>query len=192
MLNDALVLMGLMVMIGLILPPLFTFALANAASVHGSGHTPASSAIPVAQDPFFPAGEDLAEALAQATREGRSGVAVLFEMNDCGQCARLRAGPLSDPRVRDVYRRHFVTLGLHADTPQPLRAFDRAETTSADFALGQRVVALPTVVLYDLNGLPVARRSGGKTDADTLIRLARYVTEKGYESAPFAARQPKS
>lgn len=191
--SDALALTILMVLIGLVLPPLFMVALAQeaATSVHGHGAVQAATAAPSVQDPLFPAGEDLAGALAQAAREGRTGVAVLFEMTDCGECARLRAGPLSDSGVREAYRQQFVTLGLHADTPQPLRAFDGATITSADFALGQRVVALPTVVLYDLSGLPVARQSGGKTDAETLIRLARYVTEKGYESVPFAAWQPE-
>ncbi|TCT19461.1 thioredoxin family protein [Thiobaca trueperi] len=210
--SEALALLLMMVLIGQTLPLLFTIALvrnvaaapAPSLATGESGglptqapldkvpvQTPGDPTMPVAQDPLFPAGGDLAGALAQAAREGRTGVAVLFEMTDCGECARLRAGPLSDPGVRDAYRQPFVTLGLHADTPQPLRAFDGTATTSAAFALGQRVVALPTVVLYDLNGLPVARQSGGGTDAGTLIRLARYAAAKGYETAPFDAWHPE-
>ncbi|WP_245969974.1 thioredoxin family protein [Thiocapsa rosea] len=183
--------MILMVLIGLILPPLLTVALTRGAAAQGDGHAAhAEATTPVPGNALFPVGDDLAEAVARAHREGRSGVAVLFEMNGCGDCARLRAGVLTDPALRGYYQRHFVTIGVYADESRPLRTFDGTTTTSAELARGQRVFALPTMVLFGLDGIPLVRKIGGKAKPDFWIRMGRYVTERGYEETPFAYWRP--
>jgi thioredoxin-related protein len=138
------------------------------------------------QDGFFPPTADLAAALEQARTSGRKGVAVLFEMEGCGECAKLRATTFKDSRLREAYEGNFVTVSLMADQPLPLRNFDRQPTQQTDFSRAERVFALPTLVFYDLDGLPVARQLGSAGDTAQWIRLARYVSTKGYEDAPFS------
>ncbi|NMG77319.1 thioredoxin family protein [Aromatoleum diolicum] len=128
---------------------------------------------------------DLAAALERARRVGRSGVAVLYEMDGCGECARLKSVTFRDETLRREFRAHFVPVSLRADEPVALRDFDGRRTTQAGFANEQRVFALPTLVFYDLDGIPVARQPGGRWPAGEWLRLARYVRDAGYEQAPF-------
>ena len=138
---------------------------------------------------FIPA-DDLTETLEQARYEGRAGVVVLFEMNGCGECAQLRADTLNAPALRDYLAQHFATVSLEADTEVPLRDFGGAATTASAFAAGQRVIALPTVVFYDLEGAPVVRQVGRAAELSEWLRRGRYLVDRGFETAPFAAWQP--
>ncbi|MBI2311163.1 MAG: thioredoxin fold domain-containing protein [Betaproteobacteria bacterium] len=141
-------------------------------------------------DGFFPAAADLQSALAQAKRSGKAGVAVLFEASGCAECARLRATTLTDAGLRRYYRRHFVALSLLADEPTALRDFEGWITTQAGFARAERVMATPTLVFYDLEGVPVARQVGSALPTEEWLRLGRYVREAGYEQAPFSGWRP--
>ncbi|WP_051092316.1 thioredoxin fold domain-containing protein [Aromatoleum toluclasticum] len=138
--------------------------------------------------PLFPPTADLAAALADARRAGRKGVAVLYEMEGCGECARAKASTFRDPALQRELRTHFVPVSLRADEPAALRDFDGGATTQASFANAQRVFALPTVVFYDLDGIAVARQPGSRWPPSEWLRLARYVRDGGYENAPFEPR----
>lgn len=138
--------------------------------------------------PLFAPTADLATALADARRAGRKGVAVLYEMDGCGECARAKASTFRDPSLQRELRAHFVPVSLRADEPVALRDFDGGTTTQAAFANAQRVFALPTVVFYDLDGIAVARQPGSRWPAAEWLRLARYVRDGGYENAPFRPR----
>jgi len=154
------------------------------ATVWFDGRASAAADEPTAA--LFAPRSDLAAALDEARRSGRTGVAVLFEMDGCGECARLKAGPFSDPAVRSAYRDAFVPLALHADAPLPMRDFDGREVRQDAFATRERVFALPTLVFYDLDGLPVTRQVGSALPAADWVRLAAYVRERRFETAPFA------
>lgn len=140
--------------------------------------------------PLFAPTADLATALADARRAGRKGVAVLYEMDGCGECARVKASTFRDTALQRELRTHFVPVSLRADEPVALRDFDGGATTQAAFANAQRVFALPTVVFYDLDGIAVARQPGSRWPAAEWLRLARYVRDGGYENAPFQPRTP--
>lgn len=141
-------------------------------------------------DGFFPATANLDDALARARSENKRGVAVLYEMNGCSDCARLRATIFKDAGLRRDYQRNFIVASVMADEPTALRDFDGKPTTQAEFAHAQRVYALPTVVFYDLDGIPVARQVGNTLALADWLRLGRYVREAGYEEAPFSAWKP--
>jgi thioredoxin-related protein len=142
-------------------------------------------------DGFFAPTADLRAALERARAKGKHAVAVLYEMNGCGECAKLRASTLTEPALRDAYLRDFVAVALMADEPGALVDFDGAATTQSTFARRERVFALPTVVFYDLDGLPVARQIGSALPAAEWLRLGHYVRAAGYEEAPFSAWQPR-
>ncbi|QDF97747.1 hypothetical protein CJ010_15015 [Azoarcus sp. DD4] len=165
------------------------------AALFADGSVGAASAAPATtaakhDDGFFPPTADLARALAQARKDGKHGVAVLYEMNGCSDCARLRATSFKDAGLRRDYQRDFVVASVMADEPTALRDFDGKPTNQAEFAHAQRVYALPTVVFYDLDGIPVARQVGNTLALADWLRLGRYVREAGYEEAPFSAWKP--
>lgn len=163
------------------------------AALFADGGVNAATAVPTAgkhDDGFFPATANLAQALVKARTEGKHGLAVLYEMNGCSDCARLRATTFKDAGLRRDYQRDFVVASVMADEPTALRDFDDKATTQAEFAHAQRVYALPTLVFYDLDGIPVARQVGSSLSLADWLRLGRYVREAGYEEAPFSAWKP--
>lgn len=163
-------------------------------ALFADGSVGAATAAPAAtahhDDGFFPPAAKLDAALAQARKENKRGVVVLYEMNGCSECARLRATTFKDAGLRRTYQRDFVAVSVMADEPGALRDFAGKATTQAEFAHAERVSVLPTVVFYDLDGLPVARQVGSALPLADWLRLARYVREAGYEEAPFAAWKP--
>lgn len=164
---------------------LIGLALFALALVFGWGGAQAAGGRAAGDAALFTPTADLAAALEQARRAGRSGVAVLYEMDGCGECARLKTTTFRDEPLRREVRAHFVPVSLRADEPVALRDFDGRTTTQAAFASDQRVFALPTLVFYDLDGIPVARQPGARWPASEWLRLARYVRDGGYEAAPF-------
>ena len=86
---------------------------------------------------FAPTG-DLAAALGRARREGSSGMAVLFEREECCQCAHLKATTFRDEALHRDYPMHFVPVSLRADEPIARRDFAGKTTPRAGFANQQR------------------------------------------------------
>ena len=167
---------------------LLAFLLFGESGAHAGGSAPAT-ATKAHGDGFFPGTADLSAALAEARKQGRKGVAVLYEMNGCGECAKLRATTLQDAGLRQDFRRSFVAVSLMADEPGALTNFEGQATTLSGFARDERVFALPALVFYDLDGLPVARQTGSALSIAGWRQLTRYVAEAGYEEAPFPVWQ---
>ncbi len=141
-------------------------------------------------DAFFGAAPDnLKSALGQATQTGKQGVLVLFELQGCGECRKIKDTVLNDPAVQDFYRRHFLSVSLDLTGSAPLVDFKGNTLKQIEFALANRVQAAPTFIFYDAAGEPVARFAGPVKDAGEFMQLGRYVAEAAYENAPFRAYQ---
>ncbi len=134
---------------------------------------------------FLPKLGDFKEELATAKQEGKKGVMLFFEMDDCPFCARMKATILNRPDVQDFYRQHFLTYPIDTQGDTPMSDFSGKETIEKNFALEHRVRATPTIVFFDLDGKPVARHTGPPRDKDDFMLLARYVLEGAYQAMPY-------
>ena len=130
---------------------------------------------------------DLREDLAQAREEGKDGLLLFFEMDECPFCHRMKETVFSRPEVQAWYGRHFLVIPIDIEGDVPLTDFQGRETTMKDFAFRQfRVRATPVMVFIDLKGRPVARYTGPTRDAQEFLLLGRYVAEGRYRDMPFA------
>lgn len=142
------------------------------------------------RDAFFGAAPDnLKSVLARATQTGKRGVLVLFELQGCGECRKIKDTVLNDPAVRDFYRRHFLSVSLDLTSSAPLVDFRGNTSKQIEFALANRVQVAPTFIFFDADGEPVTRFAGPVKDAGEFLQLGRYVAEAAYENAPFRAYQ---
>ena len=128
---------------------------------------------------------DFKEELATAQAEGKQGVLIMFEMDDCPFCTRMKANILNQTVVQDYYRKHFLIYSVNVKGDTPLVDFKGKDTTEKAFALEQRARATPVFVFYDLEGNPVTRFTGAMQTSDEFLLLGRYVVEGGYQAAPF-------
>ena len=136
---------------------------------------------------FFAQTTDLSDTLRQARGDGKAGIVVLYEINGCGECKKLRATAFQNQPLQEFFTRSFVTVSIMADEPVTLIDFDGKKTTQLAFAGTQEVFALPTVIFYDLDALPLVRHIGSASPPEEWLLLGQYVHSAGYEALPFPA-----
>ena len=128
---------------------------------------------------------DFKEELATAKEDGKRGVLIMFEMDDCPFCARMKTTILNQVAVQDYFRQHFLIYPVDVKGSTPMTDFQGKDTTEKAFALAQRARATPVFVFYDLDGNPVTRFTGTLHSAEEFLLLGRYVVEGAYKKGPF-------
>lgn len=128
---------------------------------------------------------DFKDELATARQEGKQGVLIMFEMDDCPFCARMQGTILNRSEVQDWYRKHFLIYAVDVKGDAPMIDFQGRQTTEKAFALENRARATPVFLFFDLDGKPVTRFTGATQTADEFMLLGRYVVEGAYKTVPF-------
>lgn len=128
---------------------------------------------------------DLKDDLASARNEGKAGILLMFEMDECPFCHRMKTTVLNQSEVQDYFREHFLVYPMDVKGDAPLVDFKGQDTTEKAFALEQRARATPVFVFYDLEGNPLTRFTGATQNAAEFLLLGRYVVEGVYKTMPF-------
>ncbi len=129
---------------------------------------------------------DLSEELETAREEGKQGIVIFFEMDDCPFCHRMKREVLNQPDVQDYYRKHFRIISIDIEGDVELVNFAGKQTTQKDFATKEhRVRATPVIAFFDLEGKRTARFIGATRDAKEFLLLGRYVAEGHYKNGSF-------
>lgn len=135
---------------------------------------------------FQPKFGDFQAELATAKQQGKKGVFLFFEMDDCPFCARMKATILNQSDVQEAYRAQFLIYPVDVNGDTPMIDFQGKETTEKAFAFANRVRATPTLLFFDLDGKLVARFTGPTRDKAEFLLLGKYVADGAYASQPFA------
>lgn len=125
------------------------------------------------------------EELAVAKQQGKIGIMLFFELDDCPFCGRMKATVLNQSDVQDYYRKHFLIFPIDAAGDVPMTDFKGKETIEKAYALENRVRATPVIMFIDLEGNPVARYTGATKNKEDFLLLGRYVVEGAYKEMPF-------
>ncbi|MEW6590490.1 MAG: thioredoxin family protein [Pseudomonadota bacterium] len=134
---------------------------------------------------FQPKFGDLQADLAEAKKQGKQGIFLFFEMDECPFCDRMKNTILNQSEVQDAYRAKFLIYPIDVNGDTELVDFQGKTTTEKAFALGLRVRATPVLMFFDLDGKPVARHTGPVKDKAEFLLLGQYVTEGAYATQPF-------
>ena len=134
---------------------------------------------------FDPKLGDFKEELTVAKQQGKQGIMLFFEMDDCPFCARMKSTILNQADVQDFYRKHFLIFPVDTQGDVMMIDFKGNETAEKTFALQNRVRATPVIMFFDLEGNPVARHTGPTKDKADFLLLGRYVIEGAYKQMPF-------
>ncbi len=129
---------------------------------------------------------DLGEELALAREEGKQGILLMFEMDACPFCHRMKNTVLNQPAVQDYFKEHLLIFPVDVEGDVEVTTFAGETLPQKDFALkGYRVRATPVFAFFDLDGNLVARYTGATRDADEFMLLGRYVVEGAYKDTTF-------
>lgn len=135
---------------------------------------------------FQPKFGDLQADLQEARNQGKKGIFLFFEMDECPFCERMRATILNQADVQDAYRAQFLLYSIDVNGDTQMTDFQGKDTTEKDFALAHRVRATPALLFFDLDGKMVARHTGPTKNKAEFLLLGQYVTEGAFTSQPFA------
>lgn len=134
---------------------------------------------------FQPKLGDLKEDLAAARAEGKAGILLMFEMEDCPFCDRMKHTVLNQSPVQDYYRQHFIVYPMDTRGDAAMVDFKGKDTTEKAFALEQRARATPTFVFYDLDGNEMTRFTGATQTVDEFLLLGRFVVDGTWKTMKF-------
>lgn len=128
---------------------------------------------------------DFKEELGAARQEGKQGVLIMFEMDECPFCARMKSTVLNQSEVQDWFRRHFLIYSVDVKGGTEMQDFQGNPTTEKAFALANRARATPVFIFFDLDGNPITRFTGATQTPEEFLLLGRYVVESAYKTQPF-------
>lgn len=148
-------------------------------------HQPAWSA-DSSQGFFLPLFGDLKAELQTASTEKKKAIVLVYEMDGCPFCERLKRVALRDPIVRQYFHANFLPYRIDIKGATQLTDFAGIEGTESSFAAKQSVRATPTIVFYDLSGKEMTRLVGPPTDAQEFLALGRFVADGHYRQRDFA------
>lgn len=129
---------------------------------------------------------DFSEELQTARDDGKQGVLLMFEMDECPFCHRMKTTVLNQPSVQDYFKEHFLIFPVDVEGDVEVTDFSGEAMAQKDFALKSfRVRATPVFAFFDLDGNLVARYTGATRDAAEFLLLGRYVVDGAYRETTF-------
>lgn len=141
------------------------------------------------------------EELVTAQEEGKKGILLFFEMDECPWCHRMKTTVLNQPEVQEYYRKHFLNFSVNIEGDVEVVDFKGETYTQKYFSEKiNRVRATPVFGFYDLDGNQVVRFTGATSSVEEFIWLGEFFLDGHYKNTNFtkfkrekkkAARQAK-
>ncbi len=131
---------------------------------------------------------DMQEESEIATEEGKKGILLMFEMDECPFCKRMKKTVLNRTEVQDYFKNNFRVLSVDIEGDLELTDFKGKDTTQKEFSLKQfRVRATPVFQFLDLKGEPLknGRLTGATRDSKEFMMFGKYIAEGSNEKIPF-------
>jgi len=130
---------------------------------------------------------DFKNELTTARKEGKTGILIMFEQEDCPFCFRMKNTILNQSEVQDYYHSHFLIYTVDIRGSIPMEDFKGKETTEKAFSLEHRVYGTPVFDFFDLDGKLITRFPGTAKDVNEFLLLGRCVVEGACKTTSFFA-----
>jgi thioredoxin-related protein len=123
---------------------------------------------------------DLTEELEIARDEGKHGVFVFFEMDECPFCHRMKQTVLNQSDVQDYFNQNFHSLAIDIEGDIEIVDFDGSNTTQKAFASKNRVRATPLLAFFDLDGKLLFKYTGAPSGKQEFLWMGEFIAEQVY------------
>ncbi len=123
---------------------------------------------------------DLPEEMELGREEGKLGMLLFFESENCSYCRLMLDKVLSDRWVQDWYRERFVNIAVDIHGDVELKDFDGITLPSKVFADHRRIFLTPVVSFLDLHGREIYRHLGMVQTPEEFMVLGEYIEGKHY------------
>lgn len=130
---------------------------------------------------------DYSEELAAAREQGKKGVLLFFEMDECPFCHYMKENVLNQPEVQAYFRENFLSFAVDIKGDVEITDFKGRNLSQKDFSETSRVRATPVFAFYDLDGNEVHRHTGKTTGVDEFMMIGEFVADGIYKNQRFTA-----
>lgn len=129
---------------------------------------------------------NLKEELDGALAEGKTGLFIMFDDEDCPWCAKMKATIMNQPQVQDYYRKHFRVLHLDKNGDTPITDFAGREIPVKELAFkAYNVRATPVFVFVGPKGETLLRSVGANMTLEEFLWLGEFVESGAYKNKNF-------
>ncbi|MEL0583656.1 MAG: thioredoxin family protein [Candidatus Thiodiazotropha sp. (ex. Lucinoma kazani)] len=130
---------------------------------------------------------NFSDELELAKEEGKKGILIMFEMDECPFCHRMKTRVLNQVEVQDYYKQHFLIYTVDIEGDVEIADFHGDAMKEKDFAFKQhKVRATPVFGFFDIEGNIMARFTGATNDAKEFLWLGEFVVNDHYKSTNFS------
>ncbi|WP_198263787.1 thioredoxin family protein [sulfur-oxidizing endosymbiont of Gigantopelta aegis] len=130
---------------------------------------------------------DFSEEMATAKEQGKKGIFMFFEMDECPFCHWMKTNVLNQETVQQYYKENFLIFAVDIEGDVEITNFKGKTMSQKDFAFKEnRVRATPVLAFFDLQGKRVMRFTGRTANADEFLLLGKYVVDKEYNTTKFS------
>ena len=127
------------------------------------------------------------EEIDKARENGKKGVLIFFEMDECPFCHRMKETVLNQPEVQAYFKKHFLNISVDIEGDVEITNFEGVTMSQKDFAFKiNRVRATPVFAFYDLQGKQIVRYTGATNGIEEFLWLGEFVVHGEYEKMRFA------
>ncbi len=129
---------------------------------------------------------DYQEELANARQQGKQGILIFFEMDECPFCHYMKQNVLNQPEVQEYYRKHFLNFTLDIEGDVEITTLQGKQMKQKDFAFREhRVRATPVIAFFDLNGKLIHRHTGKTSGVEEFMWMGEYIVNDAYKEMSF-------
>ncbi len=129
---------------------------------------------------------DFQEEISNARAQGKHGVMLFFEMDECPFCHFMKKNILNQVKVQEFYRKNFLMFAVDIEGDLEIKNFKGISKTQKEFSFREhRVRATPVIAFFDLTGKRVFRYTGKASGVDEFLLMGEYVKNKIYEKMSF-------
>ncbi len=129
---------------------------------------------------------DYQEELANARQQGKEGILIFFEMDECPFCHYMKQNVLNQPEVQEYYRKHFLNFTVDIEGDVEITTLQGKQMKQKDFAFREhRVRATPVIAFFDLNGKLIHRHTGKTSGVEEFMWMGEYIVNDVYKEMSF-------
>ncbi|MBD3671170.1 MAG: thioredoxin fold domain-containing protein [Gammaproteobacteria bacterium] len=129
---------------------------------------------------------DYTEELQMARDDGKKGIFLFFEMDECPFCHYMKNNVLNRKSVQESFLKDFSPYAIDIEGDVMITTFEGEEMKMKDYAFKvHRVRATPVMAFFDLEGNRIFRFTGKTRGVDEFRQMQEFVAGGHYKDMSF-------
>ena len=128
---------------------------------------------------------DLPEEMEVARGDGKLGMLLFFEAEDCPYCHHMLNNVFNQTDVQDWYQEHFVSIAIDIHGDVEMQDFSGITLPSKVFSDQQGVFLTPVISFVDIDGEEIYRHLGMIGTPQEFLMLGEYIVDGHYKKMRY-------